>query len=201
MSSLSDTQTILAYHSFAAQPLVLTPLPQAWQLLGNLLRTKGGSLSTANGASVFVNALAAKYSRTKGKITSRIKHLDEIGYHAQSHAISSPSVALGQRLATCHLGVASDRRTSSTTQTTLEMVRAGQPIQCIARARSLASSTIEDHLVDLYHHGQYPDAPQLFGLTDAIRTEIMAAKNRCVVQAQLQHSNQSKIFVVRTATH
>ena len=174
-----------------------------WQLLGHLPRTEGGSLSTANGVSVLVNALAAKYSRTKGAITSRIKHLDEIGYHAhQSHAVNSfPLVALGQRLATCHLGVASDRRTSSTTQTTLEMVRAGQPIQCIARARSLASSTIEDHLVDLYHHGQYPDAPQLFGLTDAIRTEIMAAKNRCVVQAQLQHSNQSKIFVVRTATH
>ena len=44
----------------------------------------------------------------------------------------------------------------------------------IAASRSLTTSTIEGHVAELYKEGRCPEAPQLMGLTPAIRTEIRA---------------------------
>ena len=61
-----------------------------------------------------------------------------------------------------------------TKQVSLAMLREGKSIAQIAAARSLQASTIEGHIADLYQDGLCDDAPNLLGLTPAIRAEIRA---------------------------
>ena len=61
-----------------------------------------------------------------------------------------------------------------TKQVSLAMLREGKSIAQIAAARSLQASTIEGHIADLYQGGLCDDAPNLLGLTPAIRAEIRA---------------------------
>lgn len=61
-----------------------------------------------------------------------------------------------------------------TKQVSLAMLQEGKSIAQIAAARSLQASTIEGHIADLYTDGLCDDAPNLLGLTPAIRAEIRA---------------------------
>ena len=61
-----------------------------------------------------------------------------------------------------------------TKQVSLAMLPEGKSIAQIAAARSLQASTIEGHIADLYQDGLCDDAPNLLGLTPAIRAEIRA---------------------------
>ena len=75
---------------------------------------------------------------------------------------------------------------NATKMTTLEMFRAsaicvtldmstlGSTVAQIAEVRSLGHSTILNHLVDAHQAGDFPEAPQLLGLTAAVRDEIRA---------------------------
>ena len=69
--------------------------------------------------------------------------------------------------------IASPRR-GDTKLITLEMIRAGQTVEQVASARSLTPGTIQNHIVDLYKDGCFPEAPQLLDVTPGIVAEIRA---------------------------
>jgi hypothetical protein len=78
--SMGGARALLQANSSA--PAAMSPWSGAddqvlWAEVGHLPRTAGGYLSTARGVGATVACLAARFGRTRGAITSRIKYLDE----------------------------------------------------------------------------------------------------------------------------
>lgn len=55
-----------------------------WTQFGHLPRNASGGISTAGGVSALVTAVASRFNRTSGAITSRMKHLDDPTHFAHA---------------------------------------------------------------------------------------------------------------------